>query len=152
MTNKKVILNLALPLSIITFILFTKWWIADVVDGTDGVMYGFPLIYKSPAFYTSMAEQYFIMELLIDFLFYFAVLSTILFLINIYISEIKIKRNLLRFIYVIAVLLLGVEILFATVFETSFSIKRDFDIKIKQTGFKFYFSNEERNEFNKLHQ
>ncbi|TCN52623.1 hypothetical protein D0809_00810 [Flavobacterium circumlabens] len=152
MTNKKVILNLALPLSIITFILFTKWWIADVVDGTDGVMYGFPLIYKSPAFYTSMAEQYFIMELLIDFLFYFAFLSTILFLINIYISEIKIKRNLLRFIYVIAVLLLGVEILFATVFETSFSIKRDFDIKIKQTGFKFYFSNEERNEFNKLHQ
>ncbi|MEO6174128.1 MAG: hypothetical protein ABIP27_03150 [Flavobacterium circumlabens] len=152
MTNKKVILNLALPLSIIAFILFTKWWIADVVDGTDGVMYGFPLIYKSPAFYTSMAEQYFIMELLIDFLFYFAVLSTILFLINIYISEIKIKINLLRFIYVIAVLLLGIEILFATVFETSFSIKRDFDIKIKQTGFKFYFSNEERNEFNKLHQ
>lgn len=152
MTNKKVILSLALPLSIITFILFTKWWIADVIDGTDGVMYGFPLIYKSPAFYTSMAEQYFVMELLIDFLFYFAVLSTILFLINIYIFEIKIKRNLLRFIYVIAVLLFGIEILFATVFETSFSIKQDFDIKIKQTGFKFYFSNEERNEFNKLHQ
>ena len=70
MVNKKAILNLTLPLTIITFILFTKWWIVDIVDGSDAVMYGFPLIYKSPAFHTSLAEQYFIMEFLIDFLLF----------------------------------------------------------------------------------
>lgn len=152
MNNKKVILNLTLPLAVITFIFFTKWWIADVVDGSDGVMYGFPLIYKSPAFYTSMAEQYFIMEFLIDFTFYLIVVFAILFLINKFISEIKIKRKTLIIIYVIAGILFGLETLMATVFETSFLIKRDFDIVIKQTGFKFYFSNAENEEFNKLHQ
>ncbi|TDO97694.1 hypothetical protein [Flavobacterium sp. 245] len=150
--NSRVILKLALPLTIITFILFTKWWIADVVDGTDGVMYGFPLIYKSPAFYTSMAEQYFIMEFLIDFIVYFIVVFAILFLTNKFISKIKLKRRLLIVIYIIATILFSLEIVIATVFETSFSIKRDFDIVVKQTGAKFYFSNKERKEFDKFHQ
>ncbi|MCD0472865.1 hypothetical protein LPB87_00490 [Flavobacterium sp. EDS] len=152
MVNKKAILNLTLPLTIITFILFTKWWIVDIVDGSDAVMYGFPLIYKSPAFHTSLAEQYFIMEFLIDFLFYFTVLSAILFLINRFISEIKIKRSLLIFIYIITGALLAIEILFAVAFEPSFSIKRDFDIEVRQTGVKFYFYEKERDIFKNLHQ
>ena len=151
-TTNRLILNLAFPLTIITFILFTKWWIADVVDGTDGVMYGFPFIYKAPAFYTSMAEQYFIMEFLIDFIFYFTVVFSILFLINKFIVEIYLKQKLLIIIYLIAAILFGLETLMATVFETNFLIKRDFDIVVKQTGAKFYFSTNERDEFNKLHQ
>jgi len=150
--NSRAILKLAFPLTIIIFILFTKWWIADVVDGSDGVMYGFPLIYKSPAFYTSMAEQYFIMEFLIDFIFYFITVFAILSLINKFIAKIKLKRKLLIIIYVVAGIIFGIEALMATVFETSFLIKRDFDIVIKQTGVKFYFSNKDREEFNKLHQ
>ena len=150
--NSRAILKLAFPLTIIIFILFTKWWIADVVDGSDGVMYGFPLIYKSPAFYTSMAEQYFIMEFLIDFIFYFITVFAILSLINKFIAKIKLKRKLLIIIYAVAGIIFGIEALMATVFETSFLIKRDFDIVIKQTGVKFYFSNKDREEFNKLHQ
>lgn len=150
--RKKEILNLAFPLTIIIFVLFTKWWISDIVDASDGVLYGFPLIYKAPVFHTSMAERYFILEFLFDFLFYFTVILTILFLLNKYVSQIKLKRKLLIIIYVTASVLFGIEILMATVFETSFSIKRDFDIEVKQTGFKFYFSNEERNEYSKLHQ
>lgn len=150
-TSTKLILNLAFSLTIILFILFTKWWIADVIDGTDGVMYGFPLIYKSPAFHTSMAERYFIMELLIDFLLYFMAVSVTLLFINKVISKIKPKRKVLILFYVIAGILFGIEVLFASVFETNFSIKRDFDIKVKQTGFKFYFVNKERGEFDKFH-
>jgi len=150
--NSRAILKLAFPLTIIIFVLFTKWWTADVVDGSDGVMYGFPLIYKSPAFYTSMAEQYFIMEFLIDFIFYFITVFAILSLINKFIAKIKLKRKLLIIIYAVAGIIFGIEALMATVFETSFLIKRDFDIVIKQTGVKFYFSNKDREEFNKLHQ
>jgi len=150
--NSRAILKLAFPLTIIIFILFTKWWIADVVDGSDGVMYGFPLIYKSPAFYTSMAEQYFIMEFLIDFIFYFITVFAVLSLTNKFIAKIKLKRKLLIIIYAVAGIIFGIEALMATVFETSFLIKRDFDIVIKQTGVKFYFSNKDREEFNKLHQ
>jgi len=145
-------LKLAFPITIIVFILLTKWWIVDVIDGSDCVMYGFPLIYKSPAFYTSLAEQYFVKEFLIDFLFYFVSVFGILFLINKFISELKLKRKLLIIIYVIAGILFGLETLMATVFETSFSIQRDFDIVVKQTGAKFYFSDKERKEFDKFHQ
>lgn len=150
--NLKAILNLAFPLTIILFILLTKWWVVDVVDGSDCVMYGFPLIYKSPAFYTSLAEQYFVMEFLIDFLFYFVSVFAILFLINRFITELKLKRKLLIIIYVIAGILFGLETFMATVFETSFSIQRDFDIVVRQTGAKFYFSDKERKEFDKFHQ
>ena len=80
MINKNRLLSLALPLTIIIFILFSKWWIADVVDASDYIMYGFPLIYKCPAFHTSLAQQYFIMELFIDILAYFSLVFSLLFL------------------------------------------------------------------------
>ncbi|PXY41043.1 hypothetical protein DMB65_08775 [Flavobacterium cheongpyeongense] len=152
MNNKNRLLTLALSLTIIIFILFTKWWIADVVDGTDGIMYGFPLIYKSPAFYTSMANQYFLMALVIDFFVYFMAVFAFLFLINKFFFEIRLNKKQLLTIYAIATVLFGIEILFATVFESRFLIKRDFDIEVKQTGFKFYLSEEERKIYNKSHQ
>ncbi len=152
MNNKNRLLTLALSLTIIIFILFTKWWIADVVDGTDGIMYGFPLIYKSPAFYTSMANQYFLMALVIDFFVYFMAVFAFLFLINKFFFEIRLNKKQLLTIYAIATVLFGIEILFATVFESGFLIKRDFDIEVKQTGFKFYLSEEERKIYNKSHQ
>jgi hypothetical protein len=152
MANKKVLLYLAFPITIIIFILITKWWIVDVIDGTDGVMYGFPLIYKSPVFYTSITEQYFVMELIFDFIIYFiAVLGTIYF-VNRYVIEIKLKKTVVWVIRSIAILLFCLELFMAVALEDDFLIKRDFDIETKQTGFKFYFYNEERNEYNKLHQ
>ena len=78
-----------MPLTIIIFILFSKWWIVDVVDGTDGIMYGFPFIYKAPAFYTSMAEEYFILELIADLIIYFGVVFGIVYLINEFLFAIK---------------------------------------------------------------
>jgi len=152
MINKKRLLSLALPLTVILFILFTKWWIVDVIDGSDCVTYGFPLIYKAPAFHTSLAQQFFIVEFLIDFLTYFLIVFTLLFLIDKFGLKIKLNKKLLIIIYTIAAILFGIEVLLATVFETSFSVKRNFDIEIKQTGFKFYFSEEERKIYHKLHQ
>lgn len=152
MMSKKRLLTLALPLALILFILFTKWWIVDVIDGSDCVTYGFPLIYKAPAFHTSLAQQFFILEFLVDFITYFFIVFTLLFLIDKFGLKIKLNKKPLIIIYTIAIILFGIEASFATVFETSFSIRRNFDIEIKQTGFKFYFSEEERNIYHKLHQ
>lgn len=152
MISKKRLLTLALPLTLIFFILFTKWWIVDVIDGSDCVTYGFPLVYKAPAFHTSLAQQFFVIEFLIDFLVYFLMVSTLLLLIDKFWLKIKLSKKLLLIIYTIAAVLFGIEVFFATVFETSFSVKRDFDIEVKQTGFKFYFSEEERKIYYQLHQ
>lgn len=149
--NRKLIINLVFPITVITFILFTKWWIVNVVDGTDGIMYGFPFIYKSPAFYTSMAEEYFITELIADFLIYFGVIHGIIYLVNKHLFEIKIRKPITIFLYTIALVLFSLELFLASMPENKFSLKRDFDIVIKQTGFEFPFNDNDRKEFDNYH-
>ena len=60
-----------LLLTIISFLVFDKWWYALVTDGTDEIFYGFPLPYTCPGFHTSMSKQFFLMEFVIDFVTYF---------------------------------------------------------------------------------
>ena len=149
--KRKLILTLVFPLTIIVFILFSKWWIVDVIDGTDGIMYGIPFIYKSPAFYTSMAEEYFITELIVDFLIYFGIILGIIYLINRFIFEIKIRKIASVILFIIALILISLELLLACMPENRFSIKRDFDIEVKQTGFEFPFNENDSKEFDNYH-
>lgn len=114
-------------------------------------MYGFPLIYKAPVFYTSITEQYFIMELTIDFLIYFIAIFGLIHFLNKYIVEIKFKKTSVWIIRSIAIILFSLEIFMSIALGNDFLIKRNFDIEVKQIGFKFYFSNKDRDEFNKLH-
>lgn len=100
--NKRIFFSYIFPLTIIIFILFTKWWIVDVVDGTDGIMYGFPFIYKSPTFASSMAEEYFITELIIDFAIYLGAIASIIYLINRFIYEFKFRKTVSIFLFVIS--------------------------------------------------
>jgi len=131
--------------------LFSKWWIVDVIDGTDGVMYGFPFIYKAPAFYTSLAEEYFTLELIADLIIYFVVIFGIIYLINNFLFVIKIRKIVSVILFIAAFLLISLELLFAFMPDNKFSLKRDDDIKIKQTGFKFPFNNSDRKEFDNSH-
>lgn len=149
--NRKLILNLTFPLTIIIFILFTKWWIVDVIDGTDAIMYGFPFIYKSPAFYTSMAVEYFIIELIADILLYFGTIIGIIFLINKFIFQIKVRKKVTSTLYIFAGILIIFELLIASLPENMFSFNRNYDIIIKQRGFDYPFNSNDKREFDKYH-
>lgn len=149
--NRKLIINLVLPVTIIMFILFTKWWIVNVVDGTDGIMYGFPFIYKAPAFYTSMAEEFFILELIADLIFYFGVIFGIVYLINNFLFAIVIRKVVSVILFIVASLLISLELFFAFMPENKFSLEREDEIEIKQTGLKFLFNNSDKMEFDKYH-
>lgn len=76
---KKNTIRLILPVTIIAFAFFTKWWYVYIIDGKDVIMQGFPFIYKSEALHTSMASHYFIIPWLVDFLFYFIFCFTIIY-------------------------------------------------------------------------
>lgn len=149
--SKKIYLSFIFPLTIIIFILFTKWWIVDVVDGTDGVMYGFPFIYKSPTFASSMAEEYFITELIIDFIIYLGIITMIIYSINRFIYKFKFRKIVSVFLIISSTLLLSLELLLALWPDNMISLKRDYEIKIKETGLKFYFDNNERSNFDNYH-
>ncbi|WP_234859378.1 hypothetical protein [Aquimarina aquimarini] len=43
---KKLIWKFILPITIISFTLFTKWWHVLVLDGPDEILTGFPFPYK----------------------------------------------------------------------------------------------------------
>lgn len=75
--------RLVLPLTLISFVLWTKWWMVYTlpVDGPDIIMVGFPLTYAGDGWHTSMSLQIFFLEfsfdLLVYFLFWFAVIWVI---------------------------------------------------------------------------
>ena len=149
--KRKLSLALVFPLTIIVFLLFSKWWIVDVVDGTDGIMYGFPFIYKAPAFYTSVAQEYFILELFADILIYFGVINGIIYLIDKFLITITIRKVVSVILFIVALLLISLELLFAFMPENKFSLKRDYGIEIKQTGFEYPFNIRDRKEFDNYH-
>lgn len=70
---KKLILIISLPLTVITFAAFTKWWYVLPFDAKQTFYWGFPFAYVGESWQNSGALQFFILEALIDFMLYFLV-------------------------------------------------------------------------------
>ena len=132
LTYKRII-----PLTIISFSLVTKWWYVLPIDAPHSIMIGFPLAYSCEGWHTSMSEQYFILEFLIDLLFYFTVWFVLIYLIDRFI----IKRKLNKIITIVLFGISGVSLLLTIfiVFNTDniFYLKRNFEIKTIETQPKF---------------
>lgn len=143
---KKLVIAFVIPLTIISLLGFTKWWYVDVVDGTDGIMYGFPLIYKSWGFHTSMSNQYFFLEFLFDVVCYFVFWTLLFYLIKKILKTIKIRKASTIFLYIIAGLIIILEMLFVVDPTNIFKIKRGFDIEINGTGWSFFWQHVQRPE------
>jgi hypothetical protein len=59
---KELIYKRIIPLTIISFLLVTKWWYVLPIDSPHSIMIGFPLAYSCKGWHTSMSEQYFIIN------------------------------------------------------------------------------------------
>ena len=79
MTIKQLTWRLTLPLTIISFGLFTKWWYVLPVDAPDTMMAGFPFAFVGDGWFTSMSVQIFLIELCADFIIYFLFWLVIVF-------------------------------------------------------------------------
>ncbi len=60
-----------IPVTIISFAVFTKWWFTVPVDAPDTMYWGFPFAFVGEGWHTSMSLQIFVMELIADLIFYF---------------------------------------------------------------------------------
>jgi hypothetical protein len=148
---KKLTVKLILPLTIISFIIFTKWWYVLVVDGTDEIMYGFPLIYTCKGFHTSLSSQVFILELLIDLLIYFLFWFLFVYLVNRFLFTIKFHRVLFISLLTVTFIILGFSIFIASWSENKFYLKRDFQIEKMETGYNFIWQEQVRPDYHKYH-
>lgn len=134
---KKLIFRFTLPLTLISFVIITKWWFGIVIDGKDVFFYGLPLIYKCEGFHTSLSTQYFLTEMIINLLFYFVFWLIITLALNQF-WRINIPKLISRIFWI------GFGIFFSGFVYLSFElddqylIKRDFDVKIFDSGFTFF--------------
>jgi len=134
---KKLIFRLTLPLTLISFGIITKWSYGIVVDGTDEFLYGLPLIYKCNGFHTSMSTQYFLTEMGINLLAYFVFWLIITLFLN-RIWKINIPKRIAKIFWIgFGILFLGFAYL-SNELDDQYLMKRDFDIKIFDSGFTIF--------------
>jgi len=141
---KQLIWKLVLPLTVISFSIFTKWWYVLPVDAPDTMMSGFPLIWVSDGWHTSLSLQIFVTELIVNLLVYFFFWLCIVFLINRFLVKIRIPKLILIPTFIISGLICLGGLLIGSMSEHIYKPKRDFDIEVLTSGYKFIWQNLER--------
>lgn len=136
--------KLVLPLTIISFAAFTKWWFVLPVDAPSTMMTGFPLIFLSPGWHTSISLQIFLLELTVDLLVYFLFWYLIVFCVNRMFKRIKIHKLLAWILNVLTVLIIVGTLIVASNSNNIFYLHRDFEIQVLEQGFKSSWRNVER--------
>jgi hypothetical protein len=143
---KQLIIKLVLPLAIIAFALVTKWWYVLPDDAPDSMLLGFPLAFVGDGWFTSMSLQIFVVEFIIDYLCYFLLCFSIVFIVNKYIIKIKITKILVSTIWSLAILLVCAWLMIFCVTEKQFKVTRDWKMQVLDGGFTFTITNKSRPE------
>ena len=122
---KQLTWKLVLPLTIISFATFTKWWYILPVDAPDTMMTGFPLPYLCSGWHTSLSLQVFMTEFMIDLLAYFAFWFLLIFMIDRFLTRIRIHKILTIALLTLSGLFISGAILIASnsdnIFHTKFT-------------------------------
>ncbi|WP_299108287.1 hypothetical protein [uncultured Tenacibaculum sp.] len=134
---KSLILKLVIPLTVLFFFVFTKWWYVLPVDAPRTMMYGFPLVWISKGWHTSMSFQIFWKEFLINLLFYFTCILALVYVVNKFIYKIKLHR-LLNILLMLICFIIGLSAFaIGTMTENIYYFERDFEVEILDSGYKF---------------
>lgn len=134
---KRLILTLVVPITLISFMFVSKWWLVNVPDGPgEVIMYGFPFIYLAPGFHTSFSNQIFILPLLGNLACYFVASYVIVYIINI-IKAIKIPKLIITGIWIITVLPLIFTLSIVLMPDNVYKLKCDFEVQPVKSGYAF---------------
>jgi hypothetical protein len=138
--------RLVLPLTLISFVLWTKWWMvyALPVDAPDIIMVGFPLAYAGDGWHTSLSLQIFILEFFIDLLMYFLFWFVAIWTIDKYVVKIQINRIATIFLVATAGLISLALIRIGADSTNLYYIKRPYNIEVLESGFKFIWDGNPR--------
>jgi hypothetical protein len=138
---KQLAIKFIMPLTIISFVVVTKWWYILPVDARQTFYWGFPFAFVCEGWQTSGALQFFLLEgladILINFSFWFLLTYTLLRL-----SIIKrIPKLVSGILWSIAFFLIitGGIIIFNC--YPTINLKRDYEWKIINSGYKFIWQN-----------
>jgi hypothetical protein len=134
---KNLAFKLAFPLSVISFAVITKWWYAMPVDAPETMFTGFPLAYSCRGWHTSLSLQVFVIEFLIDFLFYFLCWLIVLYVIDRFVRKLKANRIMTISLWSLSGIIICLAIWIAANKDNLFYFKRPFDMRVLETGCQF---------------
>lgn len=146
---KQLTFKLIIPLTVISFAAFTKWWYTLPVDAPGTMFRGFPLAYSCPGWHTSLSLQIFLTEFTIDLLAYFLFWFVLIFCINRYLTKVKTFKLVTIALWTISGLTISFGTLMASNEDNLFYIKRPFDMRVLETGYEFIWQNTERPDYYK---
>lgn len=148
---KKLVWKLIIPVTVISFFLFTKWWYALPVDAPDTIFLGFPFPYVCNGWHTSMSLQIFIFELIVDLLIYFIFWFSLIFIFNRFVKKIYVNKPITVFLLSITVLIMIYSTWITSSKDNIFYLKRAFKMEVMETGYKFIGQKQPLPDFKKYH-
>ncbi len=146
---KHLTFKLVIPLTIISFASFTKWWYALPTDAPDTIFTGFPFPFVCQGWHTSMSLQIFLIEFFADLLIYFLGWFILLLSVDSFAIKIKTHKIVTICLWTICVLFIALSAIAVSNKDNLFYIKRPFDMEVKETGYKFVWQDVERPDFYK---
>jgi len=133
---KQLTWKVVLPLTVISFIAFTKWWHVEIDESVE-ILKGFPFPYVCPGWHTSLSLQIFVFELVVDLIVYFTFWFFLVLAATKITRSIHIPRIMTIILLVTSGLCSIVLVLFAINPDNIYTTTRQFDIKVVETGYRF---------------
>ena len=136
-----------IPVTIISFSVFTKWWFTVPVDAPDTMYWGFPFAFVGEGWHTSMSVQFFVMELIADLIFYFLFwyMGYRLFRKKLH----NIRNKILQSItWTLAAIITIVAILIVIISNPVIHVKRTYEWQLISSGHQFIWQAKPRPELN----
>lgn len=133
-----------LPLTIISFALFTKWWFTLPVDAPGTMMYGFPFIWYCDGWHTSLSLQIFILPLLANLAIFFLFWYSSFFLLQRFIVKVSVPKIITILALVFSSFISIGAVWMGSMPEHIYSWKQDFDAQVLTTGYRFIWEPIER--------
>jgi hypothetical protein len=112
-------------------------------------MVGFPFAFVADGWFTSMSIQLFTIELCADLIIYFLFWFAIVLLTKRVWTQLTISTMLTRVFWILAILTISFWTFILTISEKHIKLKRDWDMQVLVTGYKFTWTNKDRPDFSK---
>jgi len=140
----KLAFKFVLPITILCFATMTKWWFALPTDASGTYFIGFPFPYACNGWHTSMSIQFFILELLVDFLVYYLFWFLVIYLVQKIFKPLVIGRIFSFVLIGLSIIVLGLAAFIMSNKDNLFYFKRPFEVGIFETGYKFMWQKDKQ--------
>lgn len=140
---KQLTWKLVLPLTIVSFTMFTKWWYVAVDDYRE-ILRGFPLAFVCRGWHTSMSLQIFLFEFIVDVFVYFLFWFLLILAATRTRKVIRVPRFLTIIMLATSGLCMIILVALASNPDNLYTTRRPFDFKLIETGYRFIWEDETR--------